>query len=85
MTTNNIIKQHKPETQAELQETRLTMLVEALKPYQSSEALTCSLCGHGEDVIERPAWVGGAYESSPECRDRQACWNRWNELKGLAR
>jgi len=43
--------------------------------------LKCTHCGHeGEDVVQETRYIGGqGYVTLLYCKDRVACWNRFDE------
>ena len=46
--------------------------------------LVCSHCGDTHDVIMFAEYVGGqGFVQVPKCRDRFACWDRWDKSHGL--
>ena len=47
------------------------------------EKLACGHCGDTQDTIIVMEYVAGCYEPIPQCRDREACWARWDRQHGL--
>lgn len=52
---------------------------------ESAAMTTCPTCGCGSDLVDRIVYLGGhGYVAVVECRDRVACWTRYDLAHGLA-
>lgn len=58
----------------------------SVRLHQQAQQPVCSHCGEqGSGVGSGPQYVGGhGYQQETLCRDRVACWARWDKQHGLA-